>query len=222
MGDVVPAAPAPAPDTTLAHPLERAIVDDMSCIVRGGMHAVPRFVRHLMCYFEDGVRPEMTPAELSHHLADRASFVLTSLFHLPEVAQERTGMPTIVEADGPANETADETGPANETAEGATPAAAPPRWFDALLGVCLLTPAWKLSAASGALQLAHAYRPVWTSRSRVAALAVGLLCIQPAPDALGVVGDVLLLGAALDTHQRRYTWRACAWTAACAACRVAA
>lgn len=81
----------PKETTTIGHPLEKAIVGDMQRIVRGDVQAVPRFVRDLMKYFEDGTRPSMTPAEFSHHLTQKACFVLTALFQLPEAQQQEAG-----------------------------------------------------------------------------------------------------------------------------------
>ena len=204
-----------APPTVVAHPIERALVDEMRGIVRGNVAMVPRFVRDLVRYFEDGARPGMPPAEMAQHLTTKAGFVLGALFRLPEVSEAPAAPAVLTAADEGDIDTAAPPSPARLTTT--TTSSPPPRWFDVVVGMCLLTSAWKWSAALGVLQLCgdvsmHAY----------AALAL-LFCARAAPPTLvGALGDALVLWTALDTHAKRYATVACAASALCAAARTLA
>jgi hypothetical protein len=75
--------------SALSTPLERAIVEDMRGIVRGDVSFLPSFFRDLVQYFDEGAPPPGTfsSSDLAHHLVGKASFVLQSLFCIPEVAE---------------------------------------------------------------------------------------------------------------------------------------
>lgn len=186
-----PGADASEQTTTLANPMEQALVADMRGILSGDLAAVPGFVGALLGYFEDGMRPGMPTAELSQHLARKASFVLGelhALFHETRTGEQQS-----------------------QALEGVAPA--PPRWFDAMLGACLLTSAWKLPAAVGIIELARRWH---IAPSNVASFLVGffftlvpMFATAPMTDKTGektiaaVALDVALVGGVWYTHASR-------------------
>ena len=194
-----------SPTKTLATPLEMALVEEMRAIVRGNVTAVPQFVRDLVRYFDEGTRSGMTPSEVTQHLSGKASFVLGSLFCLPEVAGEAAAR--IGRDDEPAARIGRDDEPAADPLPPPPPPAPPPRWFDAMVGACCATPVWRFSVASVVVQ----FVPAHVDRRAVPALLGVLVCVRrAAPSLFEVALDALLVFLAADAHDKRYAPKALA------------
>ena len=178
--------------------MEKKLVAEMRSIVHGDMLAVPRFARDLVVYFDDGLHPRMPPADVAHHLAVRASFVLGSFFRLPEVVED-----------------------AKQGAQGAithTPTATVPRWWDVGMGMCAMTPAWRLAAASAFAQLSGP-RDTYIHWALCGAL-VGMRTYDGTMHNVGQFAtDAALVFIAMYTHYQQYSFRACALAAVCCVAR---
>lgn len=208
--------------TTIANPLELALTDEMRSIVRGNVMMVPRFVGDLVRYFEDGTRPGMTPNDMAQHLGGKASFVLNSLFRLPEVAGDSAVPQAITGASSPK----EEPEPADTTPHSATSpfvSRSAPRWLDVLMGVCVMTPAWKGAAASAILQLWPVLNSGASKHSTLYTLYAALVVLscyhRAMPSFSTAVGDVLVVWTAYDSQTKRHAFPACLQMAMCVAWR---
>ena len=208
--------------TAVANPLEPVLVDDMRDIVRGNITSVPKFVRNLICYFEEGSRPGMSPSEVTQHLGSKATFVLNSLFHLPEVvAKEEATDSALGNSIGASTDGGEETDENNNNNmyPNASSALSTPtggrslqsRWYDILTGISVCTSAWKFA---GAALVMHASSLIPVSRRHTCVALVALLCYQRVfPSAVALAGDAVLMWTAYEAHTQQYTLAACAQAA---------
>jgi hypothetical protein len=161
---------------TEAESLQEALTNEMRGLLSGDVFYATIFVRDLISYFENGMRPGMTPQQIAEHLGGRAAFVFGRLFEISKGPAELKRPPTIevcelndsdatdASSDSAKDKNAkseDASADANACVDTASNAAhAEPRtsrngvtvrWFDFLLGVCSMSAAWKLPAALAAI-----------------------------------------------------------------------
>ena len=235
--------------SALSTPLERALVEDMRGIVRGDVSFLPSFFRDLVQYFDEGAPPPGTfsSSDLAHHLVGKASFVLQSLFCIPEVAgvPRPSVLPPAASSHPPRNAGRQNEDEAREGGEGRapppsplssplssllssfllppspSPLSSPPRWFDVGLGACLPTSAWRLAVASAFLRSSSPFHLSLLLRLSFLSL---LSCLRlPSPffssSSSSLLADAFLVFLAVLSHREGYTLPSCALSLASAAAR---